>query len=914
MSDIDNPTITINPMKGVNLVEQVKTSVVRANEGNDSTANIRAKLHLNENSWNLQDMLGRFNYVTSVPWGTTDAVGTRLYNADVVADLLQLDIASMPFQRFTYWNCKYITMHVQLTASRFHQGRLLMSFLPSQILKTQLIGDVNMYRLLGVQHAFLDPSDGSVVEFKIPFNFYKGYLDLIAGDSLGQFQLHVFSQLFAATGSSPSVEAKIFVSLEGSNFKIPRPGGSSFARLVQKQSGVVSKVTRAVEKVIEPLNLAGDVLTAFGLDKPATSLNPGPLVRKDQQYLTHAKNVENLDKLALYPQEQQLVDAEHFATKQDEMNIKFLVSKPHFLATTKWHATDTVGTQLFSTEIGPMPPTFWQTPASIGAIVQPTSLDYVSKYFTYWRGGIKFIFDVVVSKFHEGRLDIVFAPTKDTSPPDYATSLSQYATSFTVRNGHNQFEVLAPFLSDTPWKRVYNGWPYTTTISDHIDRFVNYFLGMITLQVSVPLKNPSTVVDSVDINIFVCAADDYELSYPSLINQSIVAISDSGIPAARRVIKQSGEVGIDEGVLTPNDITSPPPKASEAPATKSIDAGNSNSDDAVKDSRSEPQKTPPLIDVRHVHPDNVASVLAFNRARTRDPKVHHFGETYTSLRDLCKRYQPLVVDSTVINPSSQGGIYGYPGNPTFTTFSIDSSTLFDNTLTGGFIPSIARSYRNYRGPLNFKIKQYLAYAAPTSTTVAMQPVANTKVEGYVSWIPDTYNGPAHDQSYIEMIEMFGPSFYIPGSVPNGHSGFIGHFTQDTVAEIQVPFLHHASTVLTNNMYENLTQYNDSVASFKGVLLVASRLQQIPNIPAANGTFSLVTEVFFSLADESHLGTFIGIPACTFKYTDGLGSGASGSSIYPDGWYIAPSLTKATIVPADSDEEFEVVRVKKSTKP
>lgn len=877
MSTLDNPIFKVLPLKGVNLVEQQSPLRLTTVDGAGATTSERAHSHLNEPSWNLADMLGRFNYVTSVEWTTTQPQFTTLYTADVISDLLQQEISAIPFTRFTYWRANNVTIHLQLTASRFHQGRLICGFVPSQRSRAaSSIVPPPLTRLMGLNHAFLDPANGSVVELKIPFDYFRGYLDLINNDSLGQFYIGVFNQLNAGTGSSTAVEVKVFFSIEGSEFKIPRPGGSSFATLVRREAGAIGPF---VKSLVEPVNFIGDVLTSFGLDKPVTAENPAPLIRKDQQYFNQAQNIENLDKLALYPKEQQMVDREHFATKQDEMSIKYLSSKPHYVTTINWASTDAVGTVKWSGLVGPLDYNVWKAAAAVGSPVNATSLDFVSKFFTFWRGGIRFIFDIVTSQFHEGRLDVVFSPTKMTLPSTYASSLSQYATSFTVRNSSNSFEVIVPFLSDTPWKRVCNGGAMSDTFNDAVSRFTDYFLGSIGLQVSVPLKNPANIISNVDINVFVCAADDFELSYPSVINNSLLAIPDT-TPSFSLVRKEGGGgtfMGAIPDLIEDKELPEYALAKLEAPALAGEQA-----EAPIVDKKSTPPKVQTTFEKRITHTEKAGTVLGFARAKTFDPKVHHFGEHYTTLRDICKRYQPFLISSFPITAETFLNQTTDPARAYIVSQTVNFSEL-SNLNYPGFISTMGNMYRNYRGPMNFKIKAYITQT-PTAALANVLPPIIPKIEGYVSWIPVPNLLPLVTPATLS--DQFGDTFDFGTYSPNNNL-FLGHFTTDTVAEFQIPFLHHTSSALMFTQNETVGRYDSDSGSFQGTLVIGIRSANWPFTTLANSNFRLVIEYWFAFGDESHFGTFMGIPKMGFAYTDGDGPTTVGTSIYPDAWYLPP---------------------------
>lgn len=280
----------------------------------------------------------------------------------------------------------------------------------------------------------------------------------------------------------------------------------------KKEAGVFSKIGRdlggALDDVVEsviPAEVTGAVAGIL-LDKPAITEFPPPLVRKDAQYMSASRGVENLERMTLEPSAQYLT-ADQFNDSTDEMDMEYLLKKPVYLTTFNWSATQDVGTILFQCITSPAHLT---NPITIGSAFQPTILGYLADKFTYWRGGLKVTFMIVSTAFHEGRIGTTNHPGTTTAPSDYPTGLSQYANSQTVRNTNNTIEVIIPFHSDIPWKKVWHGETLSDTLTDSAVRSTDYVIGCMALRVDVPLKSPNNVANNVDVNVFVSAADDFE--------------------------------------------------------------------------------------------------------------------------------------------------------------------------------------------------------------------------------------------------------------------------------------------------------------------------------------------------------------------------------------------------------------------
>lgn len=642
---LDISKMSVDQKSGVALGEQQEVQQILPNEYNLTVVNKRANTHLNDNAWDLESMLTRHNYVTTVQWDTTAGAGTVLYSARVIEDLLKLDINAVPFQRYRYWRAKNIKLHFQVTGNRFLAGRLIAYFYPS------MTGDsvsISRTKATLLQNVMMDPSAATSLDLIIPFNFYKGYVDLNQGDCLGTVELMVYNPLTAAVGTTPTIDVKVYMSVEGSEFKVPIPGNVAFQRVLRVRPnsslmGDIDKGFADLTKSIMPSAIVGDLLGGL-LDKPEEPEQPTPIVNKDQEYLSNSRGAEYLEKLSLDPAAQQLVDHEHFSTDQDEMDIDYLIKKKKSLIRTlQWNQSDGVGTILWAEQVGPL----------LNLIKDKTDgyntrlIDYIAANFTYWKGGLKYLFDVVGTQLHEGRLDVMYLPGEIDPITDYVAATSVYIGSVVIRNGENSFAFIAPFLSDTPWRQVYYGGDLEVIGSKR--RFDDYGSGIIQLVVANQLRAPTNVPPNVEINIFQSADKDFELCMPSVRNYSL-----NVAPAAIRVV--------------PN-------------GSASNDMPNLNNPaDSIK-----------------------AISLAAGSGVSSEPQITQFGESYKSMRELAKRYQwaitlPIgaqiesLTDATIkaqIYSGVRPLIQVLPGSKLFNT---------------QYMKRIYEMYRTVRGSIRIKVR------------------------------------------------------------------------------------------------------------------------------------------------------------------------------------------------------------------
>uniref|UniRef100_A0AB39JEC1 Viral coat protein n=1 Tax=Qianjiang picorna-like virus 22 TaxID=3239337 RepID=A0AB39JEC1_9VIRU len=444
---------------------------------------------------------------------------------------------------------------------------------------------------------------------------------------------------------------------------------------VKKTAGTFTSLLSS----LNPLNIVGDLLSATGLDKPATGVNPDVVFPLRSQYFANTRQIENAERLLLNPASQDLCDPEHFAAKTDETNIDEIIRRASFLDTVTWEATQPENTILWQARVGPNfeveGNATEQSPKEIDA------LSYVSNFFTFWRGALIYTFHIICTSFNEGRLDITYHPTQQSAPTDAAAAMSQYNASFALRNGANLVKVLVPFESDVPWKKVWHGEKLIDVRppNDSGKKFTDFFLGNLALRVGVPYKTTVNSPPRCDINIFVQAASDYSLAHPTLWGRTLCPALDFAAPpnfvrgpdpqrhAPITHKKQSGEL-IDLGDAEPAENIPP----AEAEMSSAPEAGT---EAQVLDAEDAPSSN------TNSKGTNLAEQALIDRMTATLGKPHtsakraegHCGEPGWTLSDMLSRYN--LVTSVDWNLTQVAGSKLYTANVPFDLLQTDISSV-----------------------------------------------------------------------------------------------------------------------------------------------------------------------------------------------------------------------------------------------
>jgi hypothetical protein len=321
------------------------------------------------------------------------------------------------------------------------------------------------------------------------------------------------------------------------------------------------------------------------MDKPAYTINPLPNVRRSFSSFCHVSNIDTLDRLSIDPSAIQPSAMSHFSTKLDHMNYAYLQKKPTYFATIEWTTSQTKGTSLYHGFIAPNWITVNSTPATyrgVANVIHPGPMDFLAQLHCYWCGSIKIHVKIVCTAFHRGRIIISanYGNFSSTAPTEQ-DALKQFATVFDLKVDFREFTVLLPFYANEPF--LYCPSSHHSRLDD--TGFITSVLGTFSINVLNELTVGNGVPNSVGILLFVSGGDDMQWSQIDTPDLAVVHPYVNPSLSSDTAVRQAG--------------------------------------------KPMPQST--------VHADEHAFILG--HGAVYHPRSDHvFGEVYTSLRDLAKRY------------------------------------------------------------------------------------------------------------------------------------------------------------------------------------------------------------------------------------------------------------------------------------
>jgi hypothetical protein len=552
-----------------------------------------------------------------------------------------------------------------ISGNGFHYGRCVLTYNPFPDKDTLTVDrtfvEPDFVAASQRPHIYLDPTNSQGGELLLPFFYYKNVMDITVSDwqDMGELVLADLQGLKHANGASDTVTINIFAWAEEAKFAIPthQEPNTIVAQADEYGKGPISRIAGVVAAAagkltsIPPIapfarateigaTAAGALATLFGYSRP--------VMLEHCQYRPNTKGSfavtnasDDVMKLTVDQKQELSIDPRTAGLDNvDELGINYIAGRESYFTQFPW----TVGTGdeslLYNCVVDPG---IFRTN---GSEYHLPAAAFAALPFRFWRGSMKFRFQVVCSKYHKGRLKVVYDPAGTAgSTAEYNTAYTTIVdiadtTDFTVTVGWGQATSYRPSL---PIASLAEGNFTNTTALSYDSSSATYGNGTIAVYVVNELTVPDTTINNdININVFVSMGDDFE-----------VAVPDSGNMHRLRLTNQSNLVQPQaEEVL---------PQAAEGP----------NSGDEQDRMDSKPH-----------HATNINTMSALTTLSDQTNHIH-FGESIRSFRQLLKRYTihelPPVVGTTNDKIVHNYRRHVLPFEPGYTN---DTSTL-STTVNAG---------------------------------------------------------------------------------------------------------------------------------------------------------------------------------------------------------------------------------------
>lgn len=560
-SDFNRESVTIAQMDGsevtdfetkVAIDEKATTTFVEDSNvemGTSSRSTIGITTYVEKYS-DIKSFLERPSLISNGQWTTSQTINQQLATGDIAPLLASVTMWAEKIKGFNLIRGDFM-IKVQINASPFHQGKLLLHYLPCYAnfvaVNPQYGKFKNKHLTQKIQHPHIeiDCRKTSVVmrvPYVAPTQWYalkEGYYDW------GTWFLDVFSPLNIGTAAPVGqmyVDYAVYAWWENIELNAPtvpqmsnvskskarRKGGE--VKESAENSGPITMGLRKAGKVANALsgipvlseiasgtewvtNILANVTSVFGWSKPR-ELNGTTVVA--QQIMRYAGTCDGPD--LAFPggvsalNRLEVIDYGSY-TNEDEMSLAFLYSIPYYVGEFSWTATAGQGTNLLSEKLSPL--SFLNTDSdTVNSIVTNyeyhVPFTYLARMNKLWRGKLNLTLKFIKTQMHSGRLQITWIPCNlpNVTPGLVTGSFNKRAIVDIRTEDTVTFEL--PFL-------LYSDYAPTTPITPTLD-----YSGQFDIVVLNDLRSPESCAQDVAVQWFISAGSDYELACPGPVTSGSV--------------------------------------------------------------------------------------------------------------------------------------------------------------------------------------------------------------------------------------------------------------------------------------------------------------------------------------------------------------------------------------------------------
>lgn len=505
------------------------------------------------------DFLAKPIMLSSGIWSTADTSNTVLYSIDP-GTLINNDFTT----NLTAWYDKIkgfnlirgtFVLRVSINAMPFHAGAILIHYLPNvqSVLDAGYSGfdamhNVNLTTKTQQPSMEVLASQSSAV-FEVPYISPTNWFTIPnsvgtannTSVSWGKIYLTVLSPLATGALQDTTVDYTVYgywkdielaaplVPHSMGKMKMSRkvkalpPRVSAVAaeaedtdRTVSKALSTISLATNAMAAipslapVMGPLSwasgVASGIASAFGYSKPLSDSSPMFMSNQTVRYNGVSDGIDTSIPLGLIHNNMTAIADRYTVYDGDEMSFSFLKAVPAFLSSFAFSKSSNAGTVLYTLNGTPR-----DLYTSGSKTVGTRTVDYrtgppiwyLAKCFSLWRGSIKVRLKIVKTMFHTGRLQVTWTPSVlYTTNPTLTNSSYSMREIIDIRDT-DEVELLLPFMVEVEYLSTGN-----QTLEDMVSS------GKLAITVLNELRCPDTVNSSVDVLVYVCGGDDFELQAP----------------------------------------------------------------------------------------------------------------------------------------------------------------------------------------------------------------------------------------------------------------------------------------------------------------------------------------------------------------------------------------------------------------
>lgn len=437
-----------------------------------------------------------------------------------------------------------VRLEIRVNGTQFHYGKIIGGWIPyngGNCWKSK-----NIYTLSTCNAFTVSANTNEVVAITIPYVSPKAYWSHTDNTNVGYFGsffLRVLNPLKSIGATvAPVIGISVFANFE--NVELAAPTVETFTGRVEEKGvprfkaqsgknplskeqnskskkGTISGVANAVAGVASVVKLIpavggmasavegaatliGGVASAFGYDKPVNVQSSAPVVPTVANNMALGSGLVTLNDMAMDPTNAVSDTPDIYNRDDNEMSIKYLACKPGLYDVFTINSSNTVG-QVVKTYY--VCPSTCKTILTAGGVYwqynTPASL--MSQQFRFWRGSIKYRFEIAAPMFLVGRLRISWHPLAAEVPATFTEGEGDFVSKVFDFAGDTSINFSIPFLQE--YMYAYCG--------DSEQKDPQYVNGVIAVSiVSAVLAQDSVDDSTVYVNCYMACGEDIDFQFP----------------------------------------------------------------------------------------------------------------------------------------------------------------------------------------------------------------------------------------------------------------------------------------------------------------------------------------------------------------------------------------------------------------
>lgn len=481
-------------------------------------------------------------FASGIEWNVDQEVNTALYDQPLLTILQQLEASpgGQTLRAHSFFRTG-VDVLLELTSSPFHRGKLVFYYIPPGV-DTNFRD--NIFAKVQYPCTYADSSNATKAKLHIPFVAIKDFFSTNNPDGnsdFGTIGVSVFNKLAIGTGGQTAVNFALTLLPTINQVAVPVLAHNitlqSFLAPIAEIVGTAAlndlgSLAATAASSAAGIGLEHGLEKMLGLDvkkvKIVDSLNEQLNdVNKNNTSSTKDLNISapslsnmvglGTEHLSLFPENTYYKYSSSFNPVDDDMNLQNIAQVPSLLRTVEWTNDATPGTILFMSPINPM------LVASTGPTgnvhtTYPTYLAHVTQPFAYWKGSIDFHITVASTEQHKGQLIAAWIPfdsyVDDTSVILGETPTIQQLSLFPCIKFdlalNTEFSFSIPYNSETPFRNV---TPNNVLVQPNsVDNSLqDESLGVFVIMIFNRLTNPTSVANSVAMNVYIKGGSDYAI-------------------------------------------------------------------------------------------------------------------------------------------------------------------------------------------------------------------------------------------------------------------------------------------------------------------------------------------------------------------------------------------------------------------